>query len=145
MAIAAPSRAEPARPHRRTEMGPWRAHRGVGRQFFDPADKANAAARHGADEPLRLAGIADRATRRGDPVGDRGIRHDAAVPDRPQQLVAVDQPFGVLHEIEQDIEDLRLDSDWPRSTEQLTARDIKNVAVERQSDAVSRSIGLRHK
>jgi hypothetical protein len=38
-----------------------------------------------------------------------GVRYGAAVPDALDQLVLADYPVAVLHEMEQEIEDLRLD------------------------------------
>src|SRR5215469_14304807 len=110
----------------------------TGRDFFDLANKSDAPPLHGADQALRLSGIADRASRRGDPVGYRGIRYEAAMPHRPQQLAAADNPVGVLRQVEQQVEDLRLDGEQFASVPQFAAPSVKNVAFKRQSHAFPR-------
>jgi hypothetical protein len=73
------------------------------------ADEPNAFARHGPDQALRPAIVADRLAHCGDPAGQRRFRHDAAAPHRLKQIVLGDHAVTVLHQVDQEIEDLRLE------------------------------------
>ena len=73
------------------------------------ADESDALARDGSDQPLLLAAVADRPARSVDTAGKRRIRHDPAAPDRGEQIVLADDTLAILHEIDEQIEDLRLD------------------------------------
>jgi hypothetical protein len=67
------------------------------------------ASRDRTNERLPLAGVADRTARCVDSTVQCGVRYGAAVSDALDQLVLADYPVAVLHEMEQEIEDLRLD------------------------------------
>jgi hypothetical protein len=54
-----------------------------------------------------------------------------------KKLVLGDDAFRVLHEIGQQVKDLRLDHDRLGAAPQLAARDIEDVIVERQPHAIS--------
>src|SRR6516164_6670592 len=84
-----------------------------GEQKAAPRDRAN--------KRLPLAGVADRTACRVDATVQRGVRYGAALPDAFDQFVLADNPVAVLHEIEQEIEDLRLDVDWPGRASKLPA------------------------
>ena len=56
--------------------------------LLDGSDEAHALAGDGADQPLLLAGVVERAAGRIDAAREGQFRHDAAVPDRVEQIVA---------------------------------------------------------
>ena len=72
------------------------------------ADKAQALARDGADQPLLVAVVADRLADGIDPAGQRRFRDDAAAPDRRDQVVLADDAVAVLDQADQQVEHLRL-------------------------------------
>ena len=84
-----------------------------------------------------MAARVGRPARRIDAIGNSRFRDDAAVPYGPQQLVCGDDAFRVLHEIDQQVEDLGLDHDRLGAAPQLAPRDIEEVIVEPQPHAVS--------
>ena len=61
-----------------------------------------------------LAGVADRLARGVDAAGQRGVRHDAAAPDRGDQIILADDPVAIVDQIDQQVEDLRLDGNERR-------------------------------
>jgi hypothetical protein len=67
----------------------------------------------------------------------RAAARGAAVLDGAQQLVLADDPLRLLHEINQQVEDLRLDHDRLAAAPQLAARDIEDYILEPQPHAVS--------
>src|SRR5258708_38166019 len=77
-------------------------------------DEAEALARDGADQLLLLAAVADRLARGVDAAGQRRIRHDPAAPDRRDEIILADDALAILHQVDQEIEHLRLDRD-PRA------------------------------
>jgi hypothetical protein len=58
----------------------------------------------------------------------RAAARGAAVLDGAQQLVLADDPLRLLHEINQQVEDLRLDHDRLAAAPQLAARDIEDIS-----------------
>jgi hypothetical protein len=100
------------------------------------ADEAKALARDRADQAL-FARVADRAARRIDAIGDRRFLYGAAVPYGLQTLVLGDDAFRVLHEMGQQVEDLRPDHDRLGAALQLAARDVEDKIVEPQPHAIS--------
>jgi hypothetical protein len=64
-------------------------------RFPDRADEAKPLAGRGADEPLRLAAVADGASRRIDPAGQGRFRDHPAVPDGFDKLVLADDAAAI--------------------------------------------------
>jgi len=79
------------------------------------ADEAKAPARNGANQPLLLAAVTDRLARRVDAAGQGRFRYDAADPDRGDEIVLTDDVIAVAQQIDQQVEDLRLDSNRVRA------------------------------
>ena len=73
------------------------------------ADEAEALARDSADQLLVLAAVADCLSRGIDAAGQGRIRHDPAAPDRSDEIVLADDAIAVLHQVNQQVEHLRLD------------------------------------
>ena len=55
--------------------------------------------------------IAKYTPRAIDAAGERGFRDDPAIPDRVDQLILAHNPITVAHQVDDDIEHLRLDVD----------------------------------
>jgi hypothetical protein len=79
------------------------------RRFPDVADKAKPLAREGPDQALLFAIVADRLAHRVDVACERRLGDDASGPDRIQKGILADDVLAVLHEVEQEIENLRAD------------------------------------
>ena len=94
--------------------------------------EADSFARQGADPPLRFAIVAERPARRIDTRGDRRIRHDPSAPYRLQQVVLADDPIMVLHQIDQEIEDLGFDGNQLGAASQLAPLAIEHMIAERE-------------
>ena len=89
---------------------------GRGRGFLplgllDGSDKPHALAGDGADQALLLAGVVQGAAGCIDAARERRFRHDAAVPDRVEQIVARHHALAIAHQKIDEIEHLRLDRD----------------------------------
>ena len=93
--------------------------------FVHRADEADALARDGADQALLFAAVADRLARGVDAAGQRGVRNDPAAPDRGDQIVLADHAVAVLHQIDQQVEHLRLERDQIGAAPQLAPVGIK--------------------
>ena len=61
------------------------------------------------DEPLRLAVVTERLSCRLDATGERGVRHDAPIPDLVEDLVPRNQSFAVLDQQGEQGKHLRFD------------------------------------
>ncbi len=90
-------------------------------------DETQALARDGANQPLLVPAVADRLACGIDAAGQRRIRYDAAAPDGGYQVVLADDPVAVLHQIDQEVEHLRLDRDRHGAAIELPAIDIKDM------------------
>ena len=55
------------------------------------------------------------------------IRDDTAAPDRGDQIVLADDAVAVLHQINQQVEHLRLDGDGIGAAAQFAAVDVKHM------------------
>ena len=97
------------------------------------ADEPETSAHNGAKTGLLLARIADRPARSGNPAGEGGLRHDAAAPNRLDQFVFADDTVTMLEQVNQDVEDLRLDVNRLAATTQLPTVWI-NFAVTKDED-----------
>jgi hypothetical protein len=83
------------------------------------AGEAIAFARRRADQPLMRTAVAESVTDRIDPGRDRAIGHDAALPDRLDQVVIADHARAVDDQEFQDVEHLRLDGNNLAASTQL--------------------------
>ena len=91
------------------------------------ADEAQALARDGADQLLALAIVAHRLARGVDPAGQSRIRHDAAAPHRRDEIVLRDDTITVLHNVDQQVEYLRLHCNGFGAAAQLAPLDVKRM------------------
>ena len=73
------------------------------------AHETKALARKGADQPLILAIVGDRHPRGIDAAGQRGVGDDAAAPHRSDEIILADDPFSILHQIDEQVEHLGLE------------------------------------
>ena len=82
---------------------------GAGRRLRlpDVADKPESLAGNGSDQALFLAAIAERLAYRIDVTGQGRFRNDPAAPYRVQQVVLGDDVLALLHQVEEQVEDLR--------------------------------------
>jgi hypothetical protein len=94
------------------------------------ANEAQTLARQGLDQPLPGAAVADGAARGIDPVEDRRFRYEAATPDRGQKLILADDPVPVPDQVDEEIEDLRLDRGQGAVPAQLPAIQVENTVLE---------------
>ncbi len=74
----------------------------------DGRQEAHAAARDGRNHHLPAAVVAHGAAGVRDPGSDRRVGHDPAVPDRVDQFVPRHQSVAIAREMEEEVEDLRL-------------------------------------
>jgi hypothetical protein len=111
----------------------WLVHRrGVSKDWFacirlhaHVSDKTNALARDGADQNLRVTTVANSLPRRANTADERGVRHDPAAPDIGDQIVFADDTVAVLHQIDQEVENLRLDGNRLGPAAQLLPSEIE--------------------
>ena len=96
-------------------------------------DEAQALAGDGADQPLSLAAVPHRAASGVDAARQRGVRDDAAAPDRCDEVVLADDAVAVAHEMDEQIEDLGLHRDQLGATAQLPSVGVKYVIVKEKS------------
>src|SRR5205085_954071 len=97
---------------------------------LDVRDEAEPALVDGSDQALRLSVIADRLAGRLHAARKRRLRHDAAVPDRLEKVVAADDPIAILHEVDEQREDLRLDRKHGSAAAQLLSADVDLERIE---------------
>src|SRR3546814_16070394 len=64
-----------------------------------------------ANQELLPTAVADRLAHRIDMAGESGLRDDPAAPDHLNQVVLGDDALAVLHQVKQQVEDLRPDRD----------------------------------
>ena len=95
------------------------------RRRADCANEAMAFARDGSDQLLVLAGVAERLPRGVNPTAQGCIRNNTALPDRGDEIVFADNALTILDEVDQHIEDLRLDIDRLAAAAQLAPVGIK--------------------
>ena len=72
-------------------------------------DKTETLAWNCADELLSPAAVAEGLAHGIDAAVERRVRHDAAAPDRCNQIVFADDAIAVLDQVNQQVKDLRLD------------------------------------
>jgi hypothetical protein len=74
------------------------------------------------DEDLIVSVVAKRAPGAIDSAGERGLRDDPAIPDLLDQFILADNPVTVVHQVNDEIEHLRLDMDrFPKPAQFLLA------------------------
>jgi len=81
----------------------------IGIRLPDEPDETEAALVHGANQSLVVAAVAKHAPCGADARAQRCFRHNAALPNRIEQLVLADDPVAVTNEVNEQIEHLRLD------------------------------------
>src|SRR5262249_12821420 len=96
------------------------------------SDETEALARDGADQLLLLAAVAERLARGVDAAGQRRIRHDPATPDRSDEIVLGDDAVAILHQVDQEVEYLRLDGNALGAAAQLATVGIERVIVKEE-------------
>lgn len=92
--------------------------------------KRKALAGHGADQRLARAVIADRLAGRVDPAGQGGLGDEASVPNLVDQLVLADDPVTIFHEVDDEVENLRLHGNGNLLAAQLTPIGVEKVVPE---------------
>jgi hypothetical protein len=80
---------------------------------------------------LFLAIVAKREASGIDTGAECGLGDDASLPHRGQKIVLADDVLSILDQIKQQVEDLRLDRNHPRSTKQLAAIRIERVVLKK--------------
>src|SRR5213075_1914216 len=83
--------------------------------LVDLADEAQALAGQRLDQALTLASVADRLARRIDAGEEGGFRDDASLPDRRHEIVLADHAVAMAYQVNEQVEDLRLDGDQLRT------------------------------
>src|SRR5262249_57588569 len=71
--------------------------------------------------------VGERVSGGVDAAGQGRIRDDTAAPDRGDQIVLADDAVAVLHQINQQVEHLRLDGDGIGAAAQFAAVDVKHM------------------
>ena len=102
----------------------------------DLADETDTLARHGADQALCLAAVADRLARGIDPAGQGRFRNDPPAPDRVQQIVLGDDAVAIADQVHQQVEDLRFEGNRFAAPPQFAALHVEHD--DRQSETASR-------
>jgi hypothetical protein len=98
--------------------------------FADGTYEAEALAKHGVDEALLPAIVADRAPGRIDSGAQRRLGRQPPVPDRGEQFILADDMFPVADQILHDVEDLRPEQDRIGAVPQLAPVGIEGVTIE---------------
>ena len=88
------------------------------------SDEAKTSARQGSDKPLLLAAVAERRPNGIYSSAQSGLRNNAALPDRRQEIVLADDAFAVLDQVKEQVEYLGLNRNLLRPAKQLTASGI---------------------
>src|SRR3954453_19776671 len=96
-------------------------------------DKAKALARNGAQETLILACVLYSPAHRIDATGQRRLRDDTAIPHLFEQLIPTDDAIAILDEIQQQVEDLRLECNAFAGAAKLPPSDIKHMIFKEKS------------
>jgi len=104
---------------------------GAVRPHLHVADETESLAGDGADQLLVVAAVAERLAGGVDAAGQGGIRHDPAAPDRGDEVVLAHDAVAVLHQVDQQVEHLRLDRDRFEAPAQLPPVGIKPMIGKR--------------
>ncbi len=110
----------------------WGAHLAplVASPLVHPHDHAIAAAVGRRDDGLARPVVADGAAGGLDPTRQRGLADEAVTPDRVEQLLLADDPFGMGGQVDQHVEDLGLDRHEHAGAVQLVAVEIELAVAE---------------
>ena len=95
--------------------------------YMHVADEAQALARDGADQSLFPTAVAHRLAGSVDTAGQGRIGNDPAAPDRRNEIVLADDTVAVLHQINQQVEHLRLDGNRFVAAAQLATAVVKRM------------------
>ena len=106
------------------------ARRGAAARRFGLRHEAVPLAVERLDEALRLAVVAERLPRRLDATRDRGVGHDATVPDLLDDLVFRDEPLAVGDEQREQGKHLRLEAQHLAAGPQLDGGQVQLEATE---------------
>jgi hypothetical protein len=112
---------------RRTDL---LGRRGTLLLFAHGTYEVEALAKHGVDEALLLAIVADCAPGRIDAGAQCRLRNQPPIPDRGEQVILADDVFPVADQIFQDVEDLRLERNQTGAVPQLAPLGIEEVSIE---------------
>jgi hypothetical protein len=82
-------------------------------------------------QPLFLPTVADGLARRVDVTGQGRFRDDLPGPHGTEELVLADDVLAVSHQMEQQVEHLRPDSDWLGAARELPPVRVDHVVLER--------------
>ena len=127
------------RRRRGTMRRPRRRLRGV-----HVADEAQSFARHRADELLFIAAVAHRLARGVDAAGQCRIRNDPVSPDRGDEIVLADDTLAVLHQVDQQVEHLRLDGNSVATAAELAPIGIKRMAGKKELHVAAPLVSSRN-
>src|SRR5882757_10745581 len=96
--------------------------------------------RNGPDQLLLHAAVADRLSRGVDAAGERRVRNYSPRPDRGNEIVPADDAAAVLHQIDQQVEDLRLHMDRMFCAFKFAPLEINLVVAEAERHSWSKDI-----
>jgi hypothetical protein len=94
------------------------------RAIIHLADETKPALEHRSNETLVGAAVAKRAPCGADAGAERRLRDDAALPNHVEQLFLADDPVAIANEVNDQIEDLRLDANNRSDAPQFVPRDV---------------------
>ena len=100
--------------------------------FLDVADEPESFAGDRADQALLLAAVADRLAHRIDVTGQGRFGDDPPTPHRIQQIILADDALAVLHQVEQQVEDLRPDRNRLGPPGELPPVGVEHVVSEHE-------------
>src|ERR1700682_2859248 len=105
-------------------------------------NEAKPLAWNGPDQLLVRAAIADGLSRGVDAARECRVRHDSAAPNRSDEIFFADDAVAVLHQIDQQIEHLRLHGNCCAAAEQLAAFCIKRMIVKDKMHVAPRTASV---
>ena len=88
------------------------------------ADEPEAALVQRPNKSLVGSVVSKRAPGAIDAAGERGLGDDPAIPDRLDQFILADNPITVAHQMNDEIEDLRLDVNGHAKSAQLLLAEV---------------------
>ena len=94
------------------------------------ADKPETLARKGAYELLLLTAVANRPAHGVYSAGQRRFGYDASTPDRGNEIVLADDTVAIPDEMDQKVEDLRLERNQLATALELATIRVEGVASE---------------
>src|SRR6266700_6844260 len=101
------------------------------------ANEAKALSRNCPNQLLLPAAIADSRSRGVDAAGECRIGNGSAAPDQSDQILFTDDTVAVLHQMDQQVENLRLHRYRRAAAEQLATLGIKCLIVKDKLHAAS--------